>query len=132
MCQGERKSTNNLKSLAQDLHADIIPKKWRRFNIANIPVTEWIDDFKKRIEQLQKVSNSTDFGRKSGLWFGGLLFPEAFMTATRQSVAQDNKWSLEELDLKFEVDPSEENIQNNPQGFIVDGLSIEGASFSKD
>lgn len=32
------------------------------------------------------------------------------MTATRQSVAQDNKWSLEELDLKFEVDPSEENI----------------------
>ena len=132
MCMGERKSTNILKSLAQDLHADIIPKKWRRYNIANITVSEWIDDFKKRIEQLQRVSNSTDFGRKSGLWFGGLLFPEAYMTATRQSVAQDNKWSLEELELKFEVDPSEDSIQNNPQGFIVDGLAIEGASYAKE
>jgi dynein heavy chain 1 len=66
------------------------------------------------------------------MWFGGLLFPEAFMTASRQSVAQENKWSLEELELKFEVDPSEEAIKNNPCGFIVDGLSIEGASYSKD
>ena len=32
------------------------------------------------------------------------------MTASRQSVAQDNKWSLEELDLQFEVDPSAEAI----------------------
>lgn len=54
------------------------------------------------------------------------------MTATRQSVAQDNKWSLEELELKFEVDPSDDKIANNPQGFIVDGLSIEGASYAKD
>ena len=77
------------------------------------------------------MSGSKDFGRK-GMWFGGLLFPEAFMTATRQSVAQENKWSLEELELKFEVDPSDANIDNNHQGFIVDGLSIEGASFAKD
>jgi dynein heavy chain 1 len=53
------------------------------------------------------------------MWFGGLLFPEAFMTASRQSVAQENKWSLEELELKFEVDPSEEAIKNNPCGFII-------------
>ena len=132
MCSGERKSTNILKSLAEDLHADVIPKRWRRFNIANITVTEWIDDFKKRIDQLQKLSSSTDFGKKGGLWFGGLLFPEAYMTATRQSIAQENKWSLEELDLKFEVDPSEEDIQKNPLGFIVDGLSIEGAAYSKE
>ena len=61
---------------------------------------------------MQKLSSSTDYGKK-GLWFGGLLFPEAFMTATRQSVAQENKWSLEELDLKFEVDPSDEAISKN-------------------
>jgi len=80
---------------------------------------------------LQKLSSSTDYGKK-GLWFGGLLFPEAFMTATRQSVAQENKWSLEELDLKFEVDPSDEAISKNQLGFIVEGLSIEGASYSRD
>ena len=54
------------------------------------------------------------------------------MTATRQSVAQENKWSLEELDLKFEVDPSDEAISKNQLGFIVEGLSIEGASYSRD
>ena len=50
MCSGERKSTNALKNLAQDMHSDVIPKKWRRFNIANITATEWIDDFKKRVD----------------------------------------------------------------------------------
>ena len=30
---------------------------------------------------------------------GGLLFPEAYLTATRQFVAQNNHWSLEELEL---------------------------------
>jgi dynein heavy chain 1 len=52
MCSGERKSTNVLKALAKELHSDVIPKKWRKYNIANIPVTEWITDFTKRIDQL--------------------------------------------------------------------------------
>lgn len=34
--------------------------------------------------------------------------------------------------MKFEVDPSEEVLANNPLGFLVEGLSIEGASYSKD
>lgn len=50
MCTGERKSTNVLKSLAEELHADVIPKKWRKYNIANISATEWIHDFNKRVE----------------------------------------------------------------------------------
>ena len=77
---------------------------------------------------MQRLSTSNDYGKK-GLWFGGLLFPEAYMTATRQSVAQENKWSLEELELKFDVDPNDSVLANNPQGFIVDGLSIEGAEY---
>ena len=52
LCSGERKSTNILKSLAEDLHSDAIPKRWRRYNIANITLTEWITDFKRRVEQL--------------------------------------------------------------------------------
>ncbi len=30
------------------------------------------------------------------------------------------------------MDPSEDVVSNNPLGFIVDGLSIEGASYAKD
>lgn len=31
------------------------------------------------------------------IWLGGLFTPEAYITATRQYVAQANNWSLEEL-----------------------------------
>ena len=39
---------------------------------------------------------------------------------------------MEELELKFEVDPKDEQIASNNQGFIVHGLTIEGAEFSKN
>ena len=38
------------------------------------------------------------------MWLGGLFTPEAYITATRQFVAQANSWSLEELYLRAEVD----------------------------
>lgn len=34
------------------------------------------------------------------VWLGGLFIPEAYITATRQFVAQANHWSLEELKLE--------------------------------
>ena len=34
------------------------------------------------------------------MWLGGLFIPEAYITATRQYVAQANSWSLEELYLQ--------------------------------
>lgn len=87
LCQGKRKQTNVLKQLSEDLHAETIPKQWRAtYVVGNITATAWVIDFVKRVEQLKKLSVAKDFGQ-SGLWFGGLLFPEAYLTATRQSVA---------------------------------------------
>ena len=34
------------------------------------------------------------------IWLGGMFVPEAYITATRQFVAQANNWSLEELALE--------------------------------
>ena len=56
MCKGDRKSTNNLKSLAEDLFADVIPTSWRKYTVANITATEWVSDFVKRVVQLKKLS----------------------------------------------------------------------------
>jgi len=47
-----------------------------------IQVTLWITDFVKRVNQLAKLKEDPQFG-KGGLWFGGLLYPEAFLTASR-------------------------------------------------
>ena len=82
---------------------------------------------------MKKLSGSDDFGR-SGLWFGGLLGPEAYLIATQQSTAQAQGWSLEELDLQFDFDPSEEEIQqalDDRTGFIIHGLSVESAEYDR-
>jgi len=50
LCQGKRKSTQQLKQLAEELHADVIPKKWRKYTVANISCTAWVTDFVKRVE----------------------------------------------------------------------------------
>jgi len=48
MC-ADGKSTNMLRQLAKELHGDLIPTRWRKYIIANITATEWINDFNKRI-----------------------------------------------------------------------------------
>ena len=40
------------------------------------------------------------------VWIGGLFIPEAYITASRQYVAQANSWSLEELHLDVSVHTS--------------------------
>ena len=62
--------------------------------------------------------------------------PEAYITATRQLVAQTNSWSLEELQLAVEV-PSEEDISAvggldglvsglDKFSFLISGLRLQG------
>ena len=54
------------------------------------------------------------------VWLGGLFNPEAYVTATRQCVAQANSWSLEELMLEVSIADSEGQV--TPAG----GFSIKG------
>ncbi|KAJ2808001.1 dynein heavy chain [Coemansia guatemalensis] len=57
------------------------------------------------------------------IWLGGLLAPEAFITATRQAVAKQLACSLEELQLNL--------VLHHAEGaFAVSGLRIEGAAWS--
>lgn len=100
LCNGRILATNVLRELAKDIHADIVPKSWITFTIdPNINLTSYILDLQKRFEQFNKLIETPNY-QNSGVWFGGLLFPEAYMTATRQFVAQKNGWSLEELELR--------------------------------
>ena len=79
-------------------------------------VSEWIPDFARRLAQLDNLSekdNLTDVD----VWLGGLFFPEAYITATRQAVAHRKKWSLETLHLRLDI----ERV-NDPNAFIIDGM----------
>eukprot|EP00745_Piridium_sociabile_P006564 TRINITY_DN142204_c0_g1_i1.p1 TRINITY_DN142204_c0_g1~~TRINITY_DN142204_c0_g1_i1.p1 ORF type:complete len:179 (+),score=12.89 TRINITY_DN142204_c0_g1_i1:2-538(+) len=85
---------------------------------------QWVADFAKRVVQLAEISVQTDFGR-SQLWLGGLFYPEAYFTASRQSVAAMNEWPLEDLVLSFQI--GEETLDS--QSFLLTGLSMQGASW---
>ncbi|KAK2160261.1 hypothetical protein LSH36_137g05039 [Paralvinella palmiformis] len=109
ICQGEKKPTNYHRTLISELAK------------AGLTVIQWITDFSERIKQLQKISKSSQSVGSSALknlnvWLGGLFIPEAYITATRQFVAQANSWSLEEL-----------HLQLDDCSFGVLGLIIQGA-----
>ena len=129
MSKGESKSTNELRDIAKNIFNDSVPKVWQIYSTLELNVTEWILDLKNRINQLNKITQVKDYGR-SGLWLGGLIFPEAYLTATRQSVAQELKVSLDELMLSVELVKNITSVDNTC--FVLKGLCIEGAEWNYD
>ncbi len=61
------------------------------------------------------------------VWLGGLLNPEAYITATRQCVAQANSWSLEELTLEVNITEQGGDGNHKDSSFGVTGLKLQGA-----
>jgi dynein heavy chain 1 len=163
VCQGELKQTNHLRTLMSALTKGVlvlrvslwplltkltgtIPDHWRRYKVNKaMAVSGWIANLARRLTQLDSVA-ALDNLNNVEVWLGGLFFPEAYITATRQAVAHRKKWSLETLHLRLDI----ERV-NDPGAFIVDGafisalesfcslhflpatgLALEGASWSTD
>ena len=107
-------------------------------------VTGWIANFARRLAQLDHIAGLDNLNNLE-VWLGGLFYPEAYITATRQAVAHRKKWSLETLYLRLDL----ERV-NDPGAFVVDGmwtlrsfsapfhavcfvgLVLEGASWTND
>merc|ERR1719158_181676 len=128
-----KKQTNYHRALIQQLIRGIIPESWARYKVPqSCSVASWIADFSQRVKQLQKVSSSVAGGSAAALksvtvWMGGLFNPEAFITATRQCVAQANSWSLEELSLDVTVADEADQPSFDDCSFAVEGLKLSGA-----
>lgn len=78
----------------------------------------WISDFARRLAQLDQIATLDNLSNIE-VWLGGLFFPEAYITATRQAIAHRKRWSLETLRLEVDIEKV-----NDPGAFIVDGESI--------
>ncbi|XP_049780046.1 dynein heavy chain, cytoplasmic isoform X3 [Schistocerca cancellata] len=135
ICQGEKKQTNYHRAMLSELVKGIIPPSWRRYTVPRgCTVMQWITDFAQRVKQLQQVSALVSQGGAQGLksfhvWLGGLLNPEAYITATRQCIAQANSWSLEELMLDVTItDGDASKSSSDDCSFGVIGLKLQGAN----
>ncbi|THH01513.1 hypothetical protein EW026_g1200 [Hermanssonia centrifuga] len=127
VCDGELKQTNHLRTLMSSLTKGTIPTHWRRYKVHKaMAVSEWISDLARRLAQLAQIAGLDNLSNVE-VWLSGLFFPEAYITATRQAVAHRKKWSLETLHLQLDI----ERV-NDPGAFILDGLTLEGATWSSD
>ncbi|XP_067011460.2 dynein heavy chain, cytoplasmic isoform X2 [Anabrus simplex] len=132
ICQGDKKQTNYHRAMLSDLVKGILPPSWRRYTVPRgCTVIQWITDFSQRVKQLQEVSQLVSQGGAKELksfhvWLGGLLNPEAYITATRQCIAQANSWPLEELMLDVTIT---DGIRTSTDdcSFGVIGLKLQGA-----
>lgn len=89
---------------------------WNKFKIPkSISVSQWIARLARQLSQLARIQSSSSLSNVE-VWLGGLFFPEAFVTATRQAVAHRRGWSLETLQLHLDI----EKIQD-PSAFVIEG-----------
>jgi len=135
ICNGAKKQTNYHRTMISNLAKGIIPISWCRYTVPQgVTVMQWITDFAERVVQLQAISQATTTGgakelKNVHIWLGGLFNPEAYITATRQCVAQANSWSLEELMLDVTVvDSKLKNVEGADCVFVVTGLKMQGAT----
>jgi dynein heavy chain 1, cytosolic len=93
-----------------------IPTNWNKYKVPKaMAISGWIPNFSQRLAQLEKVAQLGSFTGLS-VWLGGLFFPEAYITATRQAVAHRMSWSLETLDLRLDMEQ-----EGDPTAFAVEG-----------
>lgn len=98
-----------------------------------------MEDFIKRCDEAIHHVDDNDQLTINEFWLGGLMQPEACVTAMRQLVAQEHGWPLENVQLT--VRPLSEavmakyrqgEIQNAKNCFIVKTMILEGAEWNHD
>jgi len=134
ICKGEKKQTNYHRVMLSELAKGMIPSHWKKYTIPQgCTVIQWITDFSDRVKQMQKISSSCQANgagvlKSQKVWLGGLFNPEAYVTATRQCIAQANGWSLEELSLEVSIPDKSQDSPSDDSSFCIIGLKLQGAS----
>lgn len=121
ICKGTKKQTNYHRLLVSDLVRGIIPKSWNKYIVPKTcTVNQWFADFIQRVHQLSQVAKLPAKELKTfRVWLGGLFLPEAYVTATRQYVAQTNSWPLEELVLDVDVLTGSEKMDSEDIFYVT-------------
>ncbi|EGT50683.1 hypothetical protein CAEBREN_30051 [Caenorhabditis brenneri] len=122
VCRAEKKQNNETRALAASLQKGEVPNGWKRYIVPReVTVMDWVTDLNERLKQLIRIGGSDNLKRET-FWLGGTFSPEAYITATRQQVAQANTWSLEQLNLHIHMGKTD-----NTDVFRISGVDVRGA-----
>jgi len=129
---GEIKQTNDIRSLLNSLSHGTLPQRWKRYVVPDsVTIGVFMRDLTRRFAQLEKLVGMDEYKQSPSIWLGGLLNPEAFTTATRQSAARAQKCSLETLQLETISLLPVDSKNNKPLAdlkngiFAIDGMCLE-------
>ena len=98
-----------------------------------------MEDFIKRCDEAVHYIDDNAQLAVGEIWLGGLMQPEACVTAMRQLVAQEYGWPLENIHLtvrplnETEIhQDKQDNMQNMKNCFVVKTMVLEGAEWIHD
>lgn len=142
---GGSKGNKAVRALVLALGLDNVPAEWKELHPrgeASQGAGAWVGDTLRRVEHLQALLLLQEKGGSVGVgvWLGGLYYPEAFVTATRQVVAARWQCSLEELTLTIELDDGsssngggggDRDKEERENSFGISNLTLEGASWEE-
>jgi dynein heavy chain 1 len=148
-CKGLSKLSSHVKAAVDSIAVGAVPSAWGRLYevVGGIGVSgdKWMADFVARNAQLKKlkglhddsdaVSMSTavsvdSLNEAGGVWVGGLFNPGAFVTASRQYVAERLMCGIDELGLVLGGSGSGEG-GGDEHAFVVTGMNVEGAKLKE-
>lgn len=129
--EGTLKPTNTHWILKDLISRQIIPRSWNQFSsINNLTLSEWIIDFSARVKHISELIDHVCEGKNVGefsLWLGGLLYPSAFINATRQYIAEEKKVSLELIHPLLIIGKASQ-LENSEKYFNLKKLNITSAT----
>lgn len=122
ICRGEQKQNNHTRNLINALvKSKRVPQSWLQYPVPkDVTAHEFMSDFVDRCKQLDRLSQSTNL-RIEPVWLGGMFFPEAYITATRQLIAQTNGWSLEQLTMHVKAVGEVDKMAATGHTFTITG-----------
>ncbi|KAJ9435120.1 Dynein heavy chain [Diplonema papillatum] len=129
VCSGDDKPTNHVREVMAMLSKGSIPPKWKRYTVhPMLTVSQWIPDFGQRCKNIEELGAVEPAQYTSAnIDLGMLLFPGAFITATRQAVARALTYPLEKLMLSLDITEEASGAKSDANGgsFVITGLGLE-------
>lgn len=134
---GEVVMSAELDALATALFNNQVPFEWNEKNgfLTLKPLATWFDDLLGRVEFIAKwIANGLPYV----FWLNKFVFPQAFITGTKQNFARKYKVAIDELSFSFVIKDEWTNemieaCNTRPEdGCYCVGLQMEGARWNFD
>lgn len=104
------------------LYENKVPEKWKFAYYSLKPLSLWMKDLNKRIDQLRQWSNK---GQPNVFWIPGFSFPTGFTTALQQQASRKSNIPIDQFIWEFSFEKYDTSITSAAkEGAYISGLFL--------